>query len=168
MEVMAFGKWRTVQMVRLRNNMYSTVESVRSNIKGDAINSIIGDEYIEDDAVRETKILEIIEAAIDDADAEIDGYLAKRHAIPLLEVPKMVEKLSKDIAIYNLFSRRGIDEQDREKNYLTRYNAAISFLKLVASGQTSIGLEEPKKQAVNGFKMSSNERLFTRDSMKGL
>ena len=62
---------------------YSTKEEVREMLKDDALNSIIGDTFIEDPEQREAKIAPIIEAAIGDADAEIDGYLAKRYTVPL-------------------------------------------------------------------------------------
>ena len=41
----------------------------------------------------------IIDEAIADADGEIDGYLAKRYAVPIDPAPKILNKLSKDIAV---------------------------------------------------------------------
>ena len=55
---------------------YSTKEEVREMLKDDALNAIIGDTFIEDPAEREELVAPIIEGAIADADAEIDGYLA--------------------------------------------------------------------------------------------
>ena len=52
-------------------------------LKDDALNAIIGDTFIEDPVEREELVAPIIEGAIADADAEIDGYLAKRYAVPL-------------------------------------------------------------------------------------
>jgi Mu-like prophage protein gp36 len=95
---------------------YCTADEVRAMIKPDALNMIIGDEYIEDEAEREAKIVPIIEEAISDADGEIDGYLAKRYPVPFTAIPKVINKFSKDIAVYNLFSRAGIDENEKEKN----------------------------------------------------
>lgn len=69
----------------------------------------------------------------------------------------------------NLVSRTGIDESDREKTFLNRYNAAIKFLLDVAKGIISIGVEEKggSSEAANGFKMKSSGRVFSRDSMRG-
>ena len=89
---------------------YSTRAEVRDMVKDDALNAIIGDTFIEDPAEREELVSPIIDAAIADADAEIDGYLAKRYAVPLAPAPRVINKFSKDIAVYNLFSRIGIDE----------------------------------------------------------
>ena len=77
---------------------YSTRAEVREMIKDDALNAIIGDTFIEEPAKREELVAPIIDAAIADADGEIDGYLAKRYAVPLAPVPKVINKFSKDIA----------------------------------------------------------------------
>lgn len=147
--------------------MYATVDEVRAMIKEDAIDSLIDDRHIEDENERDVLLRDITLGAIQDADAEINGYLARRYPVPLTTIPQMINKLSKDIALYNLFSRRGIDEQSEEKNYLTRYKAAIDFLKLVAEGKAEIGLDTPKQAAASGFSMKSSEKLFSRKSMKG-
>jgi phage gp36-like protein len=147
---------------------YCTVEEVRGMIKSDALNMIIGDEYIEDEALREQEIIPIIEEAIGDADGEIDGYLIKRYPVPLSPTPKVINKFSKDIAVYNLFSRAGIDEGEKEKNYLNRYKAAVRFLENVAKGIIDIGITDSTQKANTGFSMTSNTRLFSRNSMKGM
>ena len=97
---------------------YSTRAEVRSMVKDDALNAIIGDTFIEDPAEREELVAPIIDEAIADADGEIDGYLAKRYAVPISPAPKIINKCSKDIAVYNLFSRIGIDESTDQKTYL--------------------------------------------------
>lgn len=56
---------------------YSTRAEVRDMVKDDALNAIIGDTFIEDPAEREELVSPIIDAAIADADAEIDGYLSR-------------------------------------------------------------------------------------------
>lgn len=149
---------------------YSIRAEVREMVKDDALNSIIGDTFIEDPAEREEMAGPIIDAAIADADAEIDGYLAKRYAVPFTPVPRVLNKFSKDIAVYNLFSRMGIDESSDQKTYLNRYNAAIKFLTLVAEGKVSIGAdnEDPASAASSGFSVKSSPRLFRRDQMRGM
>lgn len=149
---------------------YSATTEVREMLKDDALNAIIGDTFIEDPEEREAKVGPIIEGAIEDADGEIDGYLAKRYAVPILPTPKIINKFSKDIAVYNLFSRVGIDENSEEKNYLNRYNAAIKFLTLVAEGKVSLGAEtdNPATAAATGFSVKSNSRIFTRDRLRGM
>lgn len=149
---------------------YCTVLEVLEMLKDDMINVIIGDDYIEDEAERIKAITPLAEQAVDDAQAEIDGYLAKRYNVPFSRTPQVINKFSKDIALYNLVSRKGIDETDREKTYLTRYNSAISFLTKVAKGEIDIGISEgnsTEDAAQNGFTMKSAGRTFTRQDMKG-
>ena len=148
---------------------YCSVREVLDMLKADMMNAIIGDEYIEDEAERLRKIEPLADEAITDADSEIDGYLAKRYKLPFAETPKVLNKFSKDIAVYNLASRKGVDENDREKTYLTRYKAAIAFLTKVAEGLIDIGVSGISKESLSktGFSMKSSDRLFTRDSMKG-
>lgn len=137
-------------------------------IKDDTLNALIGDEYIDDPADREAKVLPIIQEAMVDADGEIDGYLAKRYPVPLSQIPKVINKFAKDIAVYNLFSRIGIDENNREKNYLNRYQAAVKFLQMVATGQVDIGVGSNQAASSTGFAVNSPPRLFSRESLNGM
>lgn len=148
---------------------YCTVKEVLDGLKADMINVIIGDDYIEDEEERIKAITPLTEEAIEDAGAEIDGYLAKRYEVPFARTPKVINKFAKDIALYNLVSRKGIDEGDLEKTYLNRYNSAIAFLTKVAEGKIDIGVGDNSTEdaAKNGFPMRSSRRTFSRDSMKG-
>ena len=153
---------------------YCTAADVRELIKDDMFNSILGDRYIDESdaeamAEKEKDITLLIENAIADADAEIDGYLSKRYSPPLAEPPAVLKKFSKDIAAYNLMSRKGIEEDNSEKTYLTRYNSAIKFLTMVAEGKVDIGAQQddPGKTAAEGFRFRSSHRLFSRESMRG-
>lgn len=148
---------------------YCEAQEVREMLKDDALNSIIGDTYIEDEDEREAKIQPIVESAIADAEGEVDGYLAKRYPVPLSVVPKAISKFTKDIAVYNLYSRIGIDESDKEKNYLNRYRAAVDFLKFVAEGKIDLGVGSTQTSAAStGFSVSASPRVFGRGSMRGM
>ena len=148
---------------------YCTVDDVKELVKEDMYNAILGCEYLDDEKAeeKEQKITQLTESAISDADAEIDGYLSKRYKLPFENPPGVLKKFSKDIAAYNLVSRIGIDEQDRDKTYLNRYNAAIKFLTLVAEGKIEIGAYTPEINSAAGFQLASSKRLFSRETMKG-
>ena len=146
---------------------YCTVLEVRQMLKDDTLNLLIGNEYIESKEEQEKYLVPIIEKAIADADAEIDGYLMSRYPLPFQTVPRVINKFSKDIALYNVFSRIGIDEGERENNYLLRYRAAVKFLENVGKGIINIGVDI-KQTAASGFTLKSNERIFSRNSMKGM
>lgn len=151
--------------------MYCTAKEALDMIKEDMWNVIIGDEYIEDAEERKKKIEALAEQAVSDACAEIDGYLSKRYSVPFTKTPQVINKFAKDIAAYNLVSRTGIDEGEREKTFLTRYEAAIAFLLNVTKGVIDIGVDDGKSSgqdaAANGFKMKSADRVFSRGSMRG-
>jgi phage gp36-like protein len=106
--------------------------------------------------------------AIADADAEIDGYLASRHQVPLDPVPENIRKYSVDIAIYNLFSRRADTLPDTRKE---RYQAAVRYLEKVAEGKWTLGANDPDGNPSSSDRPQMSpenpERLFTRDTMKG-
>lgn len=149
---------------------YCTAEDVIEMLKDDMLNPIIGNAYIEDPKERKATIRPMAVEAIADADAEIDGYLMKRYPVPMAPVPAVISKYSKDIAVYNLVSRAGIDTGERESNYLTRYKNAIAFLTKVAKGEADIVKEgtDQAKAAASGFKITGSPRLFSRNSMRGL
>ena len=149
---------------------YCEAGDVMDMLKEDAMNPIIGDRYIEDPQKRREMLEPLAREAIGDADAEIDGYLMKRYPVPMSPVPAVIRKYSKDIAVYNLVSRTGINESERENNYLTRYKNAISFLSKVAKGEADLVKEgtDLSMAAATGFQLSSSPRLFSRKSMRGL
>jgi len=148
--------------------MYSTPENVIEMLIPDIRNQIIGEGYIEDPAEQLTKLTPLVEESIRSADAEINGYLAKRYELPLATVPENISKYSKDIALYNLFSRIGIDQGERESIYSTRYKNAIRYLENVAKGVVDLGLKPVSQVASTGFQMKSSPRLFSRNSMRGM
>ncbi|NSW85500.1 MAG: DUF1320 domain-containing protein [Syntrophobacteraceae bacterium] len=108
-----------------------------------------------------------IEKAIADADNEIDGYVGIRHAVPLPSPPPLLNKLSADLAVYHLYSRRGrVPEVHAE-----RYRKAAGILEQIALGKISLGGSDPdgNPPASDAPEMSCENpsRLFTRSSMHG-
>lgn len=150
---------------------YCEASAVRDMLKDDVLSSLLGkNKYLPPEEIEE-KMQPKIEEAIADADAEIDGYLNKRYPVPLANIPDMITKISKDIAVYNLMSRSGIDEGEREANYLTRYKAAITYLTKVAEGKLDIGLQAAGsvvEKTSTTFHFSSNTPIFNRNKMNGM
>jgi len=109
----------------------------------------------------------VVTAAIAKADALIDGYCGKRYSVPFTTVPDIVEALSVDIAIYNLFGRREGAPEDRRN----RYKDAVDFLRGVARGDNSLGENDPdgSPTETNQPEMASSnpDRVFTRDKLSG-
>lgn len=82
-----------------------------------------------------------VQAAIDDADSVIDGYLASRYTLPLASVPGVLVVYGRAIARYNLHKAR----QSLETNdpIVRDYRDAVKFLTAIANGQLSLGADDP-------------------------
>ncbi|MBA4709570.1 gp436 family protein [Aquitalea aquatica] len=77
----------------------------------------------------------VLQAALVDASAEIDGYLAARYAVPLAGPPRIICGYCCDIARYRLCGGATLHaELIRE-----RYRDAIRFLTLAAAGKVTLG-----------------------------
>jgi phage gp36-like protein len=103
----------------------------------------------------------VIEAALADADVEIDGYLAVLYTLPLTPVPELVKRLSCDIARYRLWKDRA-SEQVRKG-----YEDSIDTLKRISAGTVRIvivstGVEPSSKTAATP---GSRVTAFTDDVM---
>lgn len=107
-----------------------------------------------------------VDEAIASADAEIDSYCGGRYTVPFTTVPDIVKKISVDIAIYNLYSRRVevIPETRAE-----RYKNAIRQLEAIATGKISIGETEEDVPETGGVKINTtaDDRIFTKDTLSG-
>ncbi|MBO6789519.1 MAG: DUF1320 domain-containing protein [Dinoroseobacter sp.] len=113
------------------------------------------------DTIDETKLQE----ALDDATAEINGYIAKRASLPLSEPPRMLLVVARDLAVYRLFANAGRVTETQEK----LRDAGITYLEKVADGELSIGDEtggdeEPTSPGV--VMEEGPERVMTRESLE--
>lgn len=108
-----------------------------------------------------------VDEAIEGADAEINGYCATRYTVPLDPAPEIIAKLSADLAIYNLYARVVENIPDTRQK---QRDAAIKLLERIADGKVLPGgpATEPVAAVQGRPAISSAERLFNRDSMRGL
>ena len=107
----------------------------------------------------------VVDAAISDADAMIDTYLAGKYSVPISPTPSIVRKLSVDIALYNLFSRRGRVSEATEQ----RYKDAVSMLRDVSKGSAAItgATDAPEERSDDVVIITGSTRLLSRTSMVG-
>ncbi len=106
-----------------------------------------------------------VNQAIEDATSEINGYCMARYEVPFNPVPPFIKKLAADIAIYNLFSRRGYDEDSADRSILDRYKNAVRVLENIAKGVITLGQPQPPPET--GVVIVSDERKFSRKKMEG-
>ena len=113
-------------------------------------------------------------AAIEDAGAAINTYLAKRYPLPLVLSPDgaiQLRKLCADLAVYALAT-----SADQMIEIIAgRYKDAMAQLRDVASARAEIailpqggGSDGPAALAINEAVISANDRAFTRDSLRGM
>ncbi len=78
---------------------------------------------------------QVMDRALADADAEVNGYLAVRYALPLVGVPTALARVAADIARYRLYDD-GVPETVRK-----RYEDAVALLKRIANGDVKLVLD---------------------------
>lgn len=99
----------------------------------------------------------VLGKALQDADDEINGYLAVRYTLPLASPPLILKRLACDIARYFLF-------EDRATEIVTqRYRDAIAYLKDVAAGKVSIGMDAANAEPASADlpKADAGDRVFS-------
>jgi phage gp36-like protein len=107
-----------------------------------------------------------VDEAISQADAEIDGYLGERYSVPLTAVPAVVKKLSVDMAVYHLYSRRAEEMPETRKD---RYRHAVRFLEGVSKGTVSLGADPaPGAPAESHAETNKSEdgNVFSRETLR--
>ena len=105
----------------------------------------------------------VLNQAINDACAEMDGYIASRYALPLINVPQTLKPLACNMARFNLY-----DEQASEQ-VTKRYDGALKFLQSVSKGEISLGVSDTgaKAQSTDFADIQSAGSVFARDKSSG-
>jgi phage gp36-like protein len=140
--------------------MYCTLDDLKAQVPERVLIELTDDEGL--GMVNQTRV----DAAITAATDEINGYCQARYPVPFNPVPGFIKKLAVDIALYNLFARRGYDEESADKSIVDRYKAAIRALENIARGLVTLGAPEPAP-AAEGMDVRSSERVFSRGSLEG-
>jgi len=77
----------------------------------------------------------VLNAALNDADAEINGYLQARYTLPLASVPLNIARIARDIARYRLYDDAVTDAVK------LRYEQAVKELERISKGIIQLGLD---------------------------
>lgn len=104
-------------------------------------------------------VSEVLNRALDDADAEINGYLAARYVLPLASTPQLLVGMATDIARYRLYRDQVTETVEK------RYKAAVKILENIAAGKISLGLDAAATpaQVSDGVQFGTSTRVFGRD-----
>ncbi len=108
---------------------------------------------------------DVVAAALESADGEINAYVSARYALPMLNVPITVRDFACDIARYRLCGAE-VTETEEVRN---RYNDAIKFFDRVSKGLVRLGVDLASVPPADSgaVKTSSPGRIFNDDSMAG-
>ncbi len=120
-----------------------------------------------DDPTATTVNTTVLQQALNDASAEIDGYLGARFILPLTDPPEVLNRVASDIAMYRLQALRPLHDISDARR---RYEDAITMLSKVAAGALTLGVGadgnetaiSPVAEVVEG-----PARVFSRDTLKG-
>lgn len=106
---------------------------------------------------------QILQAALDAADALINSYIGKRYQVPLAETPAVLRPHAEVIAYYTLH-RGHYPEQLR-----TEYEDSIGYLKQVSRGEAVLDVagNQPTSAPAEAIVVGP-DRMFNRNSLKGL
>jgi phage gp36-like protein len=109
-------------------------------------------------------VVAVIDRALADADALIDGYLAARYQLPLAVTPALITDVAQAVALWKLHVTTPEDKIKLD------YDAALKTLREIAQGLIRLpdaqGLE-PASSGASGVIVTDRERPFTADNMKG-
>jgi len=105
----------------------------------------------------------VLDAALLDADAEINGYLQARYTLPLVAVPLLISRLARDIARYYLYDDHVPEAIE------TRYKAAVKTLEQISKGVVQLGLDSAgdTTPSTSSPITVADAPVFSPDSLKG-
>ena len=106
----------------------------------------------------------VVDRALADADAMIDGYLARRYALPVTVTQPLLVTIAGAVAIYHLHTTEPDPKIEAD------YKSAMAMLRDISSGTialTAAGLEAPSTGGT-GVQFTDRDRNMTQDNMTGL
>lgn len=106
---------------------------------------------------------DVVDRALADADAQIDGYVGVRYKLPLAEVPPLVADLAQVIAYYKLH----VYEPDPKVR--ADYEDALKLLRDISRGAVRLPVAdaEPEGTGGSGVQITDRDRPFDEDNMTG-
>lgn len=106
---------------------------------------------------------DVVNRALADADAEIDGYLAVRYALPLVSTPPLLTDIALRVSIYKLHAKV---MQDKIK---ADYELARADLLRISKGDIVLQVEgvQPAAGGSADVRVTDTDRTMTVDNMKG-
>ena len=89
------------------------------------------------ESLEDPTVAAVIAEATEQADSEIDSYLATRYSLPLAVAPRVISSLSARMTIYYLSLRAGTEP---DKKWESVYKRSVDVLAQIAKGMASLGI----------------------------
>jgi len=104
---------------------------------------------------------DVIDSAIAQADASIDGYLRAYYAVPLASPPEEIKAASLAIAFYKLWT------SERPANVRQDYEDARVYLRDLSTGKASLSDSTitTASDAAGSSDRTSDDRVFSMDTL---
>lgn len=105
----------------------------------------------------------VLDRALADGTAEIDGYLAARYQLPLTTTPTVLVRVCADVARYYLH------DDNIPEPVAIRYKSAVELLRQVSLGRVSLGVSATGDSPTSndGAEITSGGRVWDRADSKG-
>lgn len=117
-------------------------------------------ELTDDDGV-DVVNLDVVDAAIADADEEVDAFLSMHYTLPFDTTPALVKRMSADLAVCNLYARR--DHLELPKQWADRCGATRRMLEKMAAGKLRLDVPDPASSSDDGVETTTvkSDRVFS-------
>lgn len=105
----------------------------------------------------------VIDRALADTDAMIDGFLMDRYILPIAAIPPLLADIAQVIAIWKLHRHQPNEKIEKD------YKEAMSLLDRIAKGAVRLPVDgvEPATSPTNGVRITDRERPLTAENLKG-
>lgn len=105
----------------------------------------------------------VVQQAITNAEAVIDGYLASRYALPMADVPPQIAKIALHLTIYDLHVYQADPKIEAD------YKDALRMLKDIQDGVLRLPIAgvTPRQTGESGVRTTDRDRPMTEDNLKG-
>lgn len=121
--------------------------------------------WLPDDVINANRAISRINESIADAEAEINGFLRQRgHKLPLMTVPRLLTEWARIIVRYKLHRNRVSDEKNDP--IVRDYKQVLAFLKLVAEGKYSLGIDDKLPPTGGVPRQAGPTRIFDMGTLR--
>ncbi|QUN06433.1 DUF1320 domain-containing protein [Shewanella yunxiaonensis] len=104
----------------------------------------------------------VLDSALADAAATIEGYIAAKYPLPLATVPGVLNRICCDLTRYYLYDERATDQVTK------RHDDAIKLLTQLSTGTVTLGLPETDiPQSSDTAEMQSAGSIWARGNSGG-